>query len=86
MKIGKFIDNWNKDNGTWLIYTLEMSTMPLTLFWGGGGVCVNKSFSGGMCAILLTPTNFWTTSDTELKFYMVIDIHKSFPKIGKKLG
>ena len=40
----------------------------------------------GGCAILHTPTNFWTTDDTELKFYMVIDIHKLFPKIEKKLG
>ena len=37
----------------------------------------------GGCAILRTPTNFWTTGDTELKFYMVIDTHKLFPKIEK---
>ena len=36
---------------------------------------------GCVCAILHTTTNFWTTGDTQLKFYMVIDIHKLFPKI-----
>ena len=36
-------------------------------------------FRGG--AILHTPANVWTTGDTELKFYMVIDIHKLSPKI-----
>ena len=41
-------------------------------------------FQGG--AILHTHTNFWTAGDTELKFYMVIDIYKLFPKIVKKLG
>ena len=33
------------------------------------------------CANLHTPTNFWTTTDKELKFHMVIDIYKSFLKI-----
>ena len=50
-----------------------------------GGVWTHP-IQGGVCAILHTPTNFWTTDDTELKFYMVIDIHKLFPKIEKKLG
>ena len=40
-------------------------------------------FRGGVCAILYTPTNFWTTGETEVKFYMVIDIHKLIPKIEK---
>ena len=40
----------------------------------------------GVCAILHTTTNFWTTGDTKLKFYMVIDIYKLFSKIERKLG
>ena len=40
----------------------------------------------GVCAILHTPTNFWTTGDTELKFYMVIDIRKLFSKVENNLG
>ena len=40
---------------------------------------------GGVYAILHTPTNFDTTGDTELKFYMVIDIYKLFPKNEKKI-
>ena len=32
----------------------------------------------GVCVILHTPSNFWTTDDRELKFYMVIDIHNLF--------
>ena len=51
--------------------------------YSGGGL--NTSYSGG-CAILHTPTNFWTTGDTELKFYMVIDIHELFSKIEKELS
>ena len=44
-------------------------------------------FGGGeVDANLHTPNNFWTTDDTDLKFYMVIDIHKLFKKIEKKLG
>ena len=50
-----------------------------------GGVWTHP-IPGGGCAILHTPTNFWITGDTELKFYMVIVIHKLFPKIEKKLG
>ena len=37
-------------------------------------------------AILHTPTNIWTIGGTELKFYMLIEIHKFFPKIEKQLG
>ena len=51
-----------------------------TLFRGG-----LKTFYYRGGAILHTPTNFWTTNDTELKFYMVIDIHKLFRKIEKKI-
>ena len=39
----------------------------------GGGLITSYSRGG---AILHTPTNFWTTDDTELKFYMVLDINK----------
>ena len=39
---------------------------------------LNTSYSGGVCAIIHTPTNFWTTGVTKLKFYMIIDIHKLF--------
>ena len=52
--------------------------MELTLFRGG----LNTSYSRGVH----TPTNFWTTDDKELKYYMVIDIHKLFPKMEKRLG
>ena len=41
---------------------------------------------GGVYAILHAPTNFNTTGDTELTFYMVRNIHKLFQKIEKKLG
>ena len=41
-----------------------------------------RSHSGGG-VILHTQSNFRTTGDTELKFYMVIDIHKLFPKLEK---
>ena len=37
-----------------------------------------------MDVILNTPSNFWTTDDRELKFYMVIDIHKLFWKTEKE--
>ena len=40
----------------------------LTLLRGA----LKTSYSGG--AVLHTPYNFWTTDDTELKFYLVIDI------------
>ena len=53
----------------------------LTHFRVGGLI---TSYSGGGGAILHTPNNFWTTGDTELKFYIVIDIHKSFHKLKKK--
>ena len=46
----------------------------------GGGL--NTFYSGGY-TVLHTPTNFWTTVDAELKFYMVMDIHKLFPKLEK---
>ena len=45
-----------------------------------GGEGLNTSYSRGGGAILHTPINFWTTGDTELKFYMLIDIHKLFWK------
>ena len=47
------------------------------------GVWANP-IQGG--ANLHTPTNFWTTGDTELKFYMVQKIYKLFPNIEKQLG
>ena len=45
-----------------------------------GGVGLHP-IQGG--AFLHTPSNFWTTGDTELQLYMVRDIHKLFPKIEK---
>ena len=48
-------------------------------------VGVNTSYFW-LCAILHNPTKFWTAGDTELKFYMLIDVHKLFSKIEKKLG
>ena len=53
---------------------------------GGKGVRTHPIPGVCVCAISHTPTNFWTTGDTELKFYVVIDIHKLFPKIEQKLG
>ena len=38
---------------------------------------------GGLCT-LHTPSNLLNTDDRELKFYIVIDFHKLFWKIGKK--
>ena len=49
----------------------------LTLFREG----LKTSYSGGVQ--FAPPTNFWTTDDAELKFYMVIDNYKFFPKIEK---
>ena len=60
-------------SGVWL----RRNEIGLTLFQGG----LHTSYSGG--AILHTHTNFWITGDTELKFDMVITIHKSFPIIEK---
>ena len=51
-----------------------------------GGGSEHILFWERVCAILHTPTNFGTTGDTKQKFYMVIDIHKLFQKIEKKLG
>ena len=56
-----------------------LSQKQLTLFQAGSELILFRA--GG--AILHTPTNFWTTGDTRLKFYMVINIHKLFPKIEK---
>ena len=53
---------------------------------GGGGLNTSYSEGRGNGAILHTPSNFWTTGDTELKIYMVIDMHKLFPKIEKKIN
>ena len=49
----------------------------------------NLPFSRGRCfsrgtldtSYYLLPPNYWTTGDKELKFYMVIDIHKLFWKV-----
>ena len=44
-----------------------------------GGLITSYS---GVRAILHTPTNFWTTGDTELKFYIVLNIYNLFPEIA----
>ena len=54
---------------------ISLISLALTLFRGGSEHIL---FRG--CAIKHIPANFLTTGDTELKFYMVIDIHKSFSK------
>ena len=45
---------------------------------------IKHIYLGGV--ILHTPPNFWAIDDRELKFYMVIEIHKLFPKMEKKVG
>ena len=39
----------------------------------------------GVCAILHTPTNFWTAGDIELKLYMVINNYQKWKKIRFKV-
>ena len=65
----------------------NFNTVTLKFPWrinpiqGGGGGSDQITFREGV--ILRTPSNFWTTDERELKFYMVIDIHNLFQKIEK---
>ena len=58
-----------------MTFMLDYIIVRLTLF----RLARNTSYSGGV--VLHTLFNFWTTNDRELKFYMIIDIHKLFRKI-----
>ena len=70
----------------WEIFLKHLPLHYLSLFnpiQGGGSEHI---LFRGVRAILHIPTNFWTTGGTKLKIYIVIDIHKLFSKIEKKLG